>query len=233
MKTEDSKKRQTRPSDKQQLRRKKLVESALQCFSEKGIEKTALADIAACAQTGEATLYRYFANKENLALACGVYFWELAASRYEELITQSGYQEKSGIQQVETLLLATEEIFKEHREKMKFLHDLDVFMVSHKIDGEKQAEYEKQVESFMPLLCDAIEKGKKDGSIGVRADTKELYYTLTHTVLSLLQKLAGMGHILSGDEQVEEERRIELLRQLLLEGLKHEYERNHFERGVL
>lgn len=221
MRTESIEEKKANTSPKQKMRRKKLIESALRCFGEKGIEKTALSDIALCAQTGEATLYRYFVNKENLALECGVYFWELAASYYEELAAQKEYQQKSGIQQVEALLLTTEQIFEEHREKMKFLHDLDVFMVSHKVEAKKQAEYEKQVESLMPLLCDAIEKGKGDGTVAIRADTRELYYTLTHTVLSLLQKLAGMGHILSGDERVDEKRRIALLRQMLLEGLKH------------
>lgn len=220
MRTESIEKK-ANTSPKQKMRRKKLIESALRCFGEKGIEKTALSDIALCAQTGEATLYRYFVNKENLALECGVYFWELAASYYEELAVQKEYQQKSGIQQVEALLLTTEQIFEEHREKMKFLHDLDVFMVSHKVEAKKQVEYEKQVESLMPLLCDAIEKGKGDGTVAIRADTWELYYTLTHTVLSLLQKLAGMGHILPGDERVDEKRRIALLRQMLLEGLKH------------
>lgn len=221
MRIEGIKEKTTDTAHKQKMRRRKLVESALACFGEEGIEKTALSDIALRAQTGEATLYRYFANKENLALECGVYFWELAASYYEQLVTQRDYQEKKGIQQIEELLLTTERIFDEHREKMKFLHDLDVFMVSHKVETEKQAEYEKQVESFMPLLCNAIEKGKEDGTVALKADTRELYYTLTHTILSLLQKLAGMGHILSGDDQVDEKRRIALLRQLLLEGLRH------------
>ena len=222
MRTEAIKKGQRQASDKQRMRRKKLIDCGLMCFGEKGIEKTALSDIASCAQIGEATLYRYFSNKENLALECGIAFWELAASYYEAVVCRKDYQGKSGIQQIEELLLATERIYEEHREKMKFLHDLDVFMVSHKMDEEKQKEYEKTVESFMPLLCNAIEKGKQDGSVSIKADTREIYYTLTHTILSLLQKMAGMGHILSGDDQVEEKRRIELLRLLLLEGLKHE-----------
>lgn len=202
-------------------RRAEIVACAMQCFCEKGIETTALSDIAAYAQIGEATLYRYFSTKENLVMDCGICFWRVADGYYSQVTAEETYREKSGIEQVEALLLCTEKLFSENRSKFKFLHDLDVFLVTHPIAPDKQREYEALVDRQRPLLCDAIEKGKADGTIKNCAETEELYYTLTHTLLSLMQKLAGIGAILSGDGAVTEERRIALLRQLLLEGLRN------------
>ena len=202
-------------------RRETMIKSAVRCFCEKGIERTALSDIAAYAQVGEATLYRYFSTKENLVMDCGIDFWQSACTYYKRTAEDKQYQNKNGLLQVEALLCCTEKLFWEKKEKFKFLHDLDAFLVSHRIEAEKLQEYEALIAYPRPILCDAIEKGKRDGSIACTAPTEELYYTLTHTILSLLEKLAGIGAILSSDNAVTEEKRMILLRKLLLEGLKN------------
>lgn len=207
---------------KLQMRRRELVECAISCFSEKGIETTAIADIAAASGFGEATLYRYFSNKENLIMECGLDFWRMAGERYEELTESESYRLKSGIEQVEALLLLTQNMFETRRGMFKFLHDLDGYMAAHSVQSEILAEYEKLVDRPKPYLCEAIEKGKADGTVRCGADTQELYYTLTHTVLSLLQKMAGIGILLSGDRVIEEKRQIALLWKLLLTGLQQE-----------
>lgn len=203
-------------------RRAEVVACAMLCFCKNGIETTALSDIAGFAQVGEATLYRYFSTKENLVLECGIYFWKLSVKYYEELAAGEAYRQKTGAEQIADLLAVSERIFAEHRNKFKFLHDLDVFLTTHKIDGEKLEEYAGLVDRPKPYLCHAIEKGKADGTVVCKADTEELYYTLTHAVLSLMQKLAGMGQLLPGDNVIAEERRIRLLMELLLAGLKKE-----------
>lgn len=203
-------------------RRRELVECAISCFCEQGIETTAIADIAVASGYGEATLYRYFSNKENLIMECGFTFWRMTSERYEALTESEAYQLESGIDQVEDLLLLTQDMFEIHRGMFKFLHDLDVYLASHQVNSEILAEYEELVNRAKPCLCEAIEKGKEDGTIKCRVSTEEIYYTLTHTVLSLLQKMAGIGQLLSGDHIVEEKRQIQLLRKLLLTGLQYE-----------
>lgn len=205
-----------------QMRRRELVECAISCFSKKGIETTAIADIAAASGFGEATLYRYFSNKENLIMECGLDFWRMAGERYEELTERESYRQKSGIEQVEELLLLTQDLFESQRGMFKFLHDLDGYLTSHHVQSDMLAEYEELVDRPKPYLCEAIEKGKRDGTVKCGADTQELYYTLTHTVLSLLQKMAGIGMLLSGDYIIEERHQIQLLRRLLLTGLQYE-----------
>lgn len=201
-------------------RHKELIRCAFECFCRAGIETTALADVSAMAQVGEATLYRHFSNKENLVLECGISFWQMASNYYEELAAKPDYQEKRGIDQVDDLLSLTQKIYQENRLQFKFLHDLDIYLATHSTAGELVKEYEELVNRAKPVLCDAIEKGKKDMTVTCMADTQEIYYTLTHTILSLMQKLAGIGQVLSGDAIVTEERRIALLRSLLLAGLR-------------
>jgi len=50
-------------------RRREILESAVSVFAERGFAGTGTADIAAAAGIGEPTIYRYFANKQELYLA--------------------------------------------------------------------------------------------------------------------------------------------------------------------
>ena len=55
-------------------RKEQMIDVAFICFSEKGMEATSISDIAKEAAFGEATVYRYFSNKETLVLECGKKF---------------------------------------------------------------------------------------------------------------------------------------------------------------
>lgn len=50
-------------------RRREILEAAVAVFAERGFAATGTADIAAAAGIGEPTIYRYFANKQDLYLA--------------------------------------------------------------------------------------------------------------------------------------------------------------------
>lgn len=50
-------------------RRREILEAAVTVFAERGFAGTGTADIAAAAGIGEPTIYRYFANKQELYLA--------------------------------------------------------------------------------------------------------------------------------------------------------------------
>ena len=64
---------QTRHSRARRLpadqRRREILETAVGVFAERGYAATGTADIAAAAGIGEPTIYRYFANKQELYLA--------------------------------------------------------------------------------------------------------------------------------------------------------------------
>lgn len=202
-----------------ELRREQILTGAMECFCENGIAETALSEIAARAQVGEATLYRYFATKEALALDCGIAFWQRAVADYAAVIGDKAYQEKTGLAQIAVLLSETLRLFQEQRNGLRFLYELDRYLTAHQLPPDQLMAYEALINRPKPFLCDAIRKGRQDGTIRIEADAEELYYTLTHTVLSLMQKLAATGQLLEGDGIVTAERRLALLLTLLTRGL--------------
>ena len=56
------------------------TEKALECFVEKGIEKTKVSDIATRADLTERSLFRYFPTKMDIVVAASFLYWERAMS---------------------------------------------------------------------------------------------------------------------------------------------------------
>lgn len=203
------------------LRKQKMVEAAFGCFCRQGIEKAAISDIARKAGFGEATLYRYFTNKENLALECGILFWNQVKECITELTEQPEYHNAPGMEQVKTLVWGAFELFQREGAGFCMIYNLDNYLMSHTCTTEKIAEYEAAVDGLRTYLCDALDRGKADGSIGRREDTLELYYALANGIFSMMQKQAN-GELLESDRRVNQERKTELFLKLLLAGLERE-----------
>lgn len=204
-------------------RRQKMVRAAFDCFCRRGIAAASIADIAREAEFGEATLYRYFNNKETLVLECGMQFWERVRDFMEEERRAPDFEEKSGMEQVEALIGRAHVFYRENTAAFRLIHDLDGMLLSGKVKKEQLFCYEQAVDSVRPILCDAIEKGKKDGSIADDADTLVLYYALTNGIFSLMQKQAAAGSLLRSDGAVEQERKLTQFLELLTGGLKYVY----------
>lgn len=201
------------------VRKEQIVRAAMDCFREGGIEASTISMIAARAGVGDATVYRYFDKKENLAVECGVFVWKKITAYFEELCDRDEYRCLSGIGQVEALMTRSLDIFAEKQADFRFLYEFDRYLLSHHIAWERLGDYETAVNGSRRLLCGAIEKGREDDSITAQADTLELYDTLTQAIFGFMQKLAGAGDLLEGDTRVKAARKARLLTELLLTGL--------------
>lgn len=217
--------RQLRESERKtenEKRKQKMIEAAFSCFAQKGVEAASFSEIAAEAAFGEATLYRYFANKETLALECGKWFWITVYDFMKRWSDTPEFQAKSGMEQVESLIRAALSFYREHREGFRVIHNLDGFLLSHRVKPEQLSAYEQAVDSLRPCLCDAIQKGKQDGSIDGCVETQELYYAVTTGIMSVMQKQAA-GDLLSSDAIVDSDKKLELFVELLIAGMKSVY----------
>jgi AcrR family transcriptional regulator len=68
MKTESNKNGKTRGQKRVVRTRRKLKEAALDVFSDKGVEAATVEDITDKADLGKGTLYRHFADKEEMVV---------------------------------------------------------------------------------------------------------------------------------------------------------------------
>ena len=80
--------------DKKKLRRKQILNSAFECFSQYGYAKTAFIDVAKKARVSRALLYKYFKNKDDLFVTMTNETQDHYATKSREILESS--QSKKG-----------------------------------------------------------------------------------------------------------------------------------------
>lgn len=201
------------------LRSAKILTAALKLFCEKGIEDTSVEDVAREAGVGPATIYRYYETKAELAIQSGIAYWQKVSGNYLGKLEENQYCESSGKKQMEQIFCIFLRIFTEEFEFLKFLQEFDVFVQKYQLSHQRLAEYENAILDLKSYVTDALEKGLRDGSLKFVYSVDEIYFSITHTMLSLMQKLALGGKILSSDERIDLALQVKIAGGLLVKGL--------------
>ncbi len=220
--------KQESPTRKRQAQHRadRILNTALEIFCEKGLDETSIEDIALRAQVGPATIYRYFDNKAELAIQSGIAYWEKVSEKYIYLLEEKAFQASSGYDQIRKIFDIFERIFDEEYLFMKFLLEFDIFVQKYHISQEKLASYENGILNLKPYVTNALEKGLRDHTLCFSWSVDEVYFSITHAMLSLMQKLAAHGNLLHSDERVKCILQIRITKELLLRGLKQEVEKS-------
>jgi AcrR family transcriptional regulator len=177
-------------------------------------------DVAVMAKVGTATVYRYFSTKAELAIQSATLFWKSEADKYLTILEAQQYDDLSGIQQVETILKCFGRLYANSPKFLKFLQEFDSFVKTQGILTERLKEYEETILDLKPYFTKALVKGTEDGSIALDFPIEAAYFALTHTMLSLMQKLALNGDILDSDNQISSQVQIDIIVQLFVKGLE-------------
>ena len=188
-----------------------IVDEALKLFFERSIIEVTMHDIAVSVGVGDATVYRYFSTKHNLVCAAAT---KLEKQIFETYFDLSGG--KNGYKRLELFYGTYLKLFCSHREFYKFINEFDAFMVS---EGKTTDEYEAGLDMFKALCIGAYEMGVADGSISSVDDFETFYYATTHALLALCKKLSN-ADIVRQDAELDKEREIAALTEIILFRLK-------------
>jgi len=168
-----------------------VIEAALACFIERGIEQTKISEIARRAKLTERSIYRYFETKADLVLAAALLFWDDNQQRIERAHAASA-PGKNGIAQIYEILCAYADLYFTNRQKIIFVHEAEGYLnrngKSALLDNKPPTPYEG---SGAPL-ANAIRAGIADGSVKTSTNVELLYYNTYDALLGLLQKMAIM-----------------------------------------
>lgn len=200
-----------------ELRMTQAVDAARALFLSRGIDNVRMTEIAQKAGLGVASLYRYFATKDAIAIAVGELLWKELNGQFRSYFASPEFGQKTGIGQVRGMLDFYTSLLASHREFLLFLSDFDSYCLKEGIPKESLAGYEREIADFYRLYEQVLRKGQADGTIRLEADPELLYLTVSHTMLSFLTKLA-QGGILEQDQHGPEE--LELLKEIILQYLR-------------
>jgi AcrR family transcriptional regulator len=200
----------------------KILSSAYELFSKRGIEDVAMTDIADRSKIGVASLYRYFETKEILVVRTATQVWETQMENVLPSLLRPKYKNSNGYDQLQEIFALFIKLYEKETDFLRFIYLFDAFAVKEKIPKEAMANYEAKILLVKQIISDAIQKGFDDGSIGEKYKPygEMLYFTLMHTFFSVAQKLSLSGKMLDMDTKKNGSIQLKLLADVLLGGLK-------------
>ena len=190
-----------------------LVDIATDLFMCRSVNEVTIRDIAISAQVGEATIYRYFGNKQNVVIH--------VAMKIQGIVSEDFFKLEKGKTGFEKLVLFYQsyyEIFSKHPNFYKFLNEFDVYMAGEHSDAINP--YEEAIDSYKDFYMQAYELGLKDGSIKEQKDIETFYFSTTHALLELCKKLAAKKVVLTQDKHLQKKGEVQCLIDIIVESLK-------------
>ncbi len=175
------------------------IETAAELYLSRGIDDVKMTDIADKCEIGVASLYRYFGTKQNFTVKVASYIWERQMALFEGVYDSDYYHAKNGIGQIEELLKVFHVLHQAHSDFLRFIVSFDSYITREGITKAELHEYNATVLNTMTLMESAAQKGIADGSVRRDVDIRLFYFTVTHSLMSLCQKLAA-GSLLESDE---------------------------------
>ena len=200
----------------------RILLAAFSLFSHNGFDAIAMTDIAKDAEIGVASLYRYFATKDEIAIRTAIWAWENQKKMILPILDDSGYYKKKGIEQLSEIFDLFCKLYQSVPDFFRYIYFFDAYVVCQKIDSERLLPYQEVIQSVQIIIGNAIHKGITDGSISsdFKGNEKQLYYSLMHTLFSASQKLSLSGKMLQMDETNNDVQQLILLGKILIGGLK-------------
>jgi AcrR family transcriptional regulator len=162
--------RATAELDEQQEsdRRDQILEAANVCFSQLGIQRTSVQDVARVANVSRGTVYRYFEDRTILIEAA----IEYGAQKFYQEVAAAMAKKSTLAEQIGAMAETHAKILLDHRTRNRLMAD-DAELMRHMIaDGDSAVR--RTTEFLVPYVREAQERGEVGASIDVRAASEWL-----------------------------------------------------------
>lgn len=196
---------------KKQIRNNTIKEAAKKLIIETNIEKTTFNQIAQLAGVGEATVYRYFANKGELVQEIVI---DYITDVYNDLSEQNMKENISLHTKLEVLIDYYIKLFINKPDYYIFLEKFDNFISYSEKKPERFAEYEKIFNDIKELSMSDFDSEYDNEKLRLAE------HTFSKNFVSHCQKLLLRGTIMSDDIDHSQISELELLKKMYLDYLK-------------
>ena len=194
--------------------REKLLETGYRLFHTRTIESVSLEQIAKAAGIGVATLYRYFGNKTDLAIAISVWKWNEYLQELKLLIDTDG-QEMTGADHFAFYLNSFLTMYRDHRDMLRYNQFFNVYIQGAGTDKARMAPYEQVIGRFADRFRLIWEKGEKDGTLRTEIPWKRAFSATLHMMLAAVTRYA-VGLAYQPEEGAGPEEELAMLRDMML-----------------
>lgn len=172
---------------------------AAELFLKNGIEDVKMTDVADACGLGVASLYRYFGTKNVLVIRAGAMLWRDVRALYADHFDPVVMAPLPGLGRIRLLFSLFEELYRDHRDFIAFIGELDAFLSAGDLPAAELDRYGESLFDFYGMFRAAFEKGVLDGTVRGDADPDLFYRAVTHAATALELKLIR-GALLPGDK---------------------------------
>ncbi len=162
-------------AEERQSTHKAIVEAAAELFLKNGIDKTTVAEIASLAKLSSMSVYRYFGNKQSIAVEVANYLLQAYLSEHRKRCAAEERPNESGFDAFSRIIRAYVATYEAHPEYISFLQDMGSYSMreglSYNLDYMRFGSV--QVVDLDRPAREALMTGIADGSIRKDVD-KEL-----------------------------------------------------------
>lgn len=166
-----------------------VVEKALECFIEKGIEHTTVMEIAKRANLTERSIFRYFPCKSDIVISASFLYWDKALSHTRTLMEKAIHPGMTGIEEISFVLRSYIDMVFTDPQGIRFTMDAEMALNSagknHRVINRPPEKFET---STGPMAA-AVRRGLADGTIPSHVDVKTLYYNSYDAILGIMQRM--------------------------------------------
>lgn len=186
-----------------------IIDIATELFLERSIATVTVKDIADRAGVGEATVYRYFKQKQNLVCSVAEKLQKRVFLEYFAPVSGSGYAK------LEAFFGAYSRVFAEHREFYRFVGDFDAYILSENLSA--GGGYSDGVDQFRNLFLAAYRQGLADGSVRKLGEDPEVfYYATAHAMLALCKNRSVDCEIVRQDGEADKQKEVDEMKRVIL-----------------
>lgn len=194
--------------------REKLLEAGYRLFHTRTIESVSLEQVAKAAGIGVATLYRYFGNKTDLAIAISVWKWNEYLQEVALLPGADG-REMTGAEHFAFYLNSFLYLYRDHRDLLRYNQFFNVYIQGAGMDKARMAPYEQVIDRFADRFRLIWEKGKRDGTLQTEIPWKRAFSATLHVMLAAVTRYAvGLAYQPEEGSGLEEE--LAMLRDMMM-----------------
>lgn len=168
----------------------RVIEAAKVEFYLNGIKNSKLRIIAKRAKVGEASIYRYFKDKDDLIKIVALSYWQNHANSFDDYYYDRVSDKDNGLKKVEIALNIFHHLYKNHREFLKFVEDFDNYYANEDIDCEENS-FQEIIHSLRKRFVSIFNQGIADGSINPKFEAEEKYNFVSQVMVCTTQKLSS------------------------------------------
>ncbi len=149
-------------------RRDQILEAANQCFTQLGIQRTSVQDVARMANVSRGTVYRYFEDRTVLIEAA----IEFGAQKFYQLVAAAMAKKPTLAEKLGAMAETHARILLEHRTRNRLMAD-DAELMRHMVsDGDSAVQ--RTTDFLIPYVREAQERGEVGAGVDVKAASEWL-----------------------------------------------------------